>query len=151
MKATTVRDGFLGLLGCLLIAACGGGHGVTAPTDPALAAVGDYQLALVNGQTVPVPYYQDASGTLTITGGTLALRSDRSYTETETMRASFSDGSPSQNQNLMENGTFQVTGTQITFTIPADVNGPALSYTGAVNGGVVSYTYNGDSFEYHKQ
>lgn len=147
-----VRGRLFWLLGGVLVAAaCGGGHDVTAPPDPALAAVGTYTLVSVNGEPMPAKYNDYSWGTVKIASGTLALRSDRSFTETLVANTTYTDGSPPSTQNVIINGTYQVTGTQVTFTLPADVDGPAFSYTGAVGNGAVSYTYDGRSYEYRKQ
>ena len=131
----------------LLVVGCGGGDS-TGP-DPFNGSLGNYQLTQVNGSTVPMTYYQGTDGTITILNGSMALRSDHSYTQTLNLRADYSDGS-SENVPVIENGSFNVTGSQITFTIPASGSDPAFSYTGAVDNGVVSYTYDGDSFRFEK-
>ena len=131
----------------LALAGCGGGDS-TGPS-PFDAAVGSYQLTQVNGSTVPMVYYQSTAGTIEVLSGSMSLRSDHSYTQTLTLKATYSDGT-SETVPTVENGSFNVTGSQITFTIPASGTDPAFSYTGAVDNGVVTYTYEGDSFRYEK-
>lgn len=132
------------------LVACGGGHDATAPVDPSAAIAGSYTLTKVNGSTLPAIYFQNSAGTITTTGGSLTLRPDHSYIQSVSLTATYTGGSP-QPQTVNENGTFAVTGSQITFTVPASAGGSALSYTGAVSGGIVSYTYSNDSYEYRKR
>lgn len=135
-------------LAVLGLAACGGSDS-TAP-DPGQAAVGSYTLSQVNGTNVPMVYYQNTAGHVDITSGTISLRADHSFTETVNITTVYTSGG-SQPTTAVTNGTFSVTGTQVTFTVPAQGTDPAFSYTGAVAAGVVSYTYEGDSFKYQKQ
>lgn len=134
----------------LLAAMAGCGGDVTAP-NPNAAVVGNYVLSQVNGVTPPMVYFQNGAGRIDILSGSMSLRSDLSYTQTVTDRITYTDGTPTQTLPIVENGTFSVTGTQITFTIPASGSSGALSYTGAASAGVVSYTYANDSYQFRRQ
>lgn len=141
-----MRKVFL-LAGALTLAACGGSDS-TAP-NPNAAAFGNYSLNQVNGSPPPVTIFSNSAGRIDVTGGSMSLRSDLSFSETRNFRLVYSDGT-SESTPAVDNGTFSVTGSQITFTIPASGADPAFSYTGAVSGGVVTYTYNGASYRYQK-
>jgi hypothetical protein len=81
----------------------------------------------------------------------MALRQDHSFTETRNSRIVYTDGSISPNSAAVDNGTFAVVGSQVTFTIPASGSNSAFSYTGAYSGGVVTYTFDAISYRYQKQ
>lgn len=132
-----------------VLTACGG-HDATAP-DPSAAVVGSYLLTRINTSTIPGVYYQDASIKIEFLSGSMSLRSDRSYTQNVSVRATDLTTGAVTTVPGVENGTFIVTGSQITFTIPADASGPALSYSGTVNGKVVSYMYDVDTYEFTRQ
>jgi len=104
----------------------------------------------MNGSSLPVVFYTSTSGNAAAISGSAVLRSDGSYQQTLTDSITYSDGTTGGKQTAYENGTYSITGSQITFMIPADVNGTALSYSGAVDGTTISYTYNGTSFTYRK-
>lgn len=126
------------LLAFLAAAACSGDK-VTEPEDlsaaPTAAAVGSYTLVQVNGINVPYTFFSDGFD-WEIASGTLVLRADRSYTETQMW-----DGNPE-----ITNGTFLVVGSRIVFTVL-----PVAGFPGTVSNGVVTYTLNGLAFQYQRQ
>jgi hypothetical protein len=128
--------------------ACGGGDS-TAP-DPKAAVAGTYTLTQINGGNLPVTVFANTAGRIELTGGSLTLRSDGSYTESLAARTVYTSGAAPQTTTDNENGTFTVIGSQITFSIPPSGSSSGLSYTGAVSGGVLTYTYEGNAFRYQK-
>jgi hypothetical protein len=129
------------------VAACGGDASGPGESDPYAQAAGSYALTTANGQ-LPYTYFQNSAGRAEIWGGTLVLRADRSYTETLNTRAVFTSGAPSQTSNAVENGTYTIVGTQITFTIPPSGGNAGLSYTGALSNRTLTYTYEGIAMSY---
>lgn len=133
------------LLSTLAVACSGDG-----PTGSAEARVsGTYNLSQINGQNLPATVFQSSAGRVEVTGGTMVLRDDRSYTETVQLRILPVNGT-AQTDQAIENGTFTVVGTNITFNVPASGGDPAFSYSGAVSGGVLTYTSEGLSVTYRK-
>jgi hypothetical protein len=128
----------------LPLAACGDS---TGPGEQRVD--GTYTLAQVNGQAPPVTLFQSTDGRLEITGGSLVLRSDFSYQETIGLRAVPASGSP-VTQDEIENGTYSVVGSSITFTVPASGGNPSFSYSGAISGNTITYTVEGFSLVYRK-
>ena len=123
------------MVSAFLLVACGG----DGPTSPSNNPVGSYSLSQVNGAALPQTYFQNSVGYVEVVSGTLVLRQDGSYTETRNNRAVYITGG-TQSSSVVENGTYSITGTQVTFTIPASGGQSALSYTGAISGGAVTYT-----------
>jgi hypothetical protein len=134
--------GLVMILACLAVTVgCGGDS--TAPQDPVKANAGIYNLQTVNGIPLPATLLNDGSTIVAVTSGTLSLRTDQSYTETLGYRTTYLG--VVSNDVAVENGTFDIVGSTITFTIPAQNGEVAQSYTGAVQGGNLTYTF-GDSF-----
>lgn len=137
-------------LSSLAFAACGGGDS-TAPQNPNAAAVGNYTLTQVNSAPLPFTYVQNSTGRAEVTSGTMALRSDLSFTETLNRRVIYTNGTVEPINAEVTNGTFAIVGSQVTFTIPANGTDAALSFTGAYSNGVATYTWSGVSYRYQKQ
>lgn len=129
------------------ITACGGDS--TAP-DPIAAVAGSYTLTQVNGATPPVTVFQNTAGRIEYISGTMTLRTDGSYTETSTLRTIYNSGAAPQVNSLNENGTFTVVGSTLTFSVPPSGGDSGFSYTGAVSGGALTYTYEGMARRYQK-
>lgn len=127
------------------IVACGG----DGPTSPSNQPAGSYSLIQVNGASLPATFFQNSAGHVEVVSGTLVLRPDGSYTETRNNRLVYVSGA-TESTSLVENGTYAITGTQVTFTIPASGSQGALSYTGAISGGSVTYTWNNIAYRYSK-
>lgn len=126
------------LLALLLpLSACG----KERPFDPTNAVVGRYTLVQVNGSTLPVLVAEDARGQVRVTGGTLILRSDQTFTATMEFRLSYGPLSIPQSQR--EDGTYTVTGDRIEFrdddgdTSVAQWNGNTVA--GHLSGYAVTY------------
>ncbi|HVF38464.1 MAG TPA: hypothetical protein VM939_01100 [Gemmatimonadaceae bacterium] len=129
-----------------VLSACSGGDGNTGPEE---TAVGTYLLTSVNGSTLPVTIFQTNEGRIEVTSGEMVLRSDGTYRERVGIRILL-NGGPTEIDEAVENGTYSVVGTQITFNVPATVDDPAFSYTGAVSGDVLTYTNEGISLRYQR-
>ena len=136
------------LAALVLLAACGDGG--TEPVDPRVKAAGIYALTAVNNASLPALYDQDPDARIEFTGGTFTLRADGSYTESLMLRVTFTNGDPTQNVPLVENGTFTLVGSSATFSVPASGGNAGYSYTGAIADGVLSYTAGGFSLRYQK-
>lgn len=122
----------------------------TDSTGPKIGAeVGTYLLATVNGGGLPAIIFQNPAGRITVNSGSFLLREDHSYLETRNLNLVFTTGGQ-QSSTSVENGTYSVTGTQITFSIPASGSTAAFSYTGAVQSGVLTYTFDGIAYRYQK-
>ncbi len=128
-------------------AACDSGSS-TEPGGGMVAST--YALETVNGARLPATIFRDADGRIEATAGTLTLRGDRSYTESFQVRLVPTSG-PSDSDEITENGTYSVVGSTITFTVPAGGGEPAFSYTGAINGDVLTYAVEGTSVQYRKR
>lgn len=129
----------------MLVAACRG----DGPTAPANQPTGTYALVQVNGTSLPTTFFQNSAGRAEFVSGTLVLRTDGSYTETRNTRLVFTLGG-TENSTLVENGTYSITGSQVTFTIPASESQSAVSYTGALSNGTVTYTWNNIAYHYQR-
>lgn len=140
------------VLAILIVAnACSGSKDSTAPpADPHVAAAGTYYMVTFNNGPLPQTVFTNAAGRVEVSGGNLVLRGDRSFTETRILRTVFNSGATPETTPLVDNGTFAIVGTQITFTLPASGTAPAFSYTGAISGDVLSYTFEGDAFTYQR-
>lgn len=68
----------------LPLAACGD----DGPTEPTIEASGTYQLATVNGQDLPVTIQQAGADFIEVLDGTIALRSDNTFSDSTTFRVS---------------------------------------------------------------
>ena len=141
---------FLSVAALTLIFAAGCGDGSTEPVDPRAAAAGTYTLASYNSASLPALYFQNSAGRIDVISGSMVLRADGSFTETINLRTTYTSGAAPGNTPIVENGTFAVTGTQITFTLPPSGSAGGFSWTGAISGNVVSYTYEGDAWRYQK-
>lgn len=140
-----MRKFVLVLLAAFLpLAACGDS---TGPGEQRVD--GTYTLVQLNGQAPPVTLQQTTSGRVEVTGATLVLRPDFSYRETINLRGIPATGAPIT-QDVIEDGSYTVVGNSITFTIPASGGNQSLSYTGAISGNTVTYTFGGRAFVYRK-
>jgi hypothetical protein len=92
------------LMAPLLLVACNGEAG---PLDPA-PAVGAYTLYQINRATPPLIVDEVATGQVEVLGGSLTLRSDRSYTETGDVRIVPRGGPPGAPQTNSVSGSFRL-------------------------------------------
>ena len=123
---------FLGLTVAtpLLFAACKDYGPLTPYTDVA----GTYQLTVFAGASLPVTYTYSAGqvqalpngGTITWTDGTMDLRSDGSFTETNNYVIT-PNGQPAQNSFFLSRGTFTVDVNDFTLSAPPQ-NGIAARF-----------------------
>jgi Magnesium chelatase, subunit ChlI C-terminal len=116
----------------------------TEPHDQAFAAAGTYNMVAANNGPLPYTSMSNAAGPVEVLGGKMTLRSDRSYMKTNVLRTTF--GAMPETDATVENGTFSIDAGETTFSIPPSHGRPGFSYTGAISGNVVSYTYNGASY-----
>lgn len=135
------------VLGFALLSASACGDDATGSSNP--SATGTYNLQTVNAKAPPTTLYQNEYERVDITGGTLVLRSDKSYTETVNYRVAIAGG-PAQDDRFIENGTYVQNGTSIQFTVPASGGDPAFSYQATLNGNTLSYTLEGTALVYRK-
>src|SRR5215213_2000127 len=126
------------------IASCSDSSGPKVPAE-----VGVYQLALVNAGGLPAIVFSSELGRITINSATMTLREDKSYREVRNYTTVYATGQvvPSSES---ENGQYSVVGSQITFSIPASVQFPALSFVGALSNGVIEYTFDEIAYRYQK-
>lgn len=128
------------MLSALALTACGDS------TAPAERVDGTYQLVAFNGQPLPATFFQNIAGRVQYTGGNIVLRSDLSYTENlNVLRTLFNTPGTPDRSNLVENGTYTVTGNSIILSIAG-----GRSYTGSVGDGVLRYVFNDDSYEFRR-
>ena len=111
--------------------------------------VGEYLLATLNGGGLPSIIFENSAGRITLDNATMLLRSDHSYVETRNYRTHYANGSETLSPEV-ENGSYAIVGTQITFSIPATGGNAAFSYIGATSSGDLTYTYQSVAYLYRK-
>ena len=138
----------------LLFAACKDNNLVTPGN-----VVGTYQLTLFRGQVPPVTDTWQASdgiidlpngGTVTWTDGTIVLREDGSFTETNNYTIT-PTGEASRQSAFTSIGTYRLTGSSISLNAPAQNNIGARNLSGTIT--VKSLTYqesNGQGFDLYE-
>ena len=94
--------------GLVALAACSDSSGPDATIH------GTYTLRTVNGQTLPATIFQDASGRFDITGGTLTLNSNGTFTDVVMFR--IVSGTTTITDQASGTGTFAEAGNTVTFT-----------------------------------
>jgi hypothetical protein len=109
---------------------------------------GEYTLVTINTQALPVTIFGSNAGRIDITGSTLVLRSDLTYTETINRHLVLADTAYSD--IVIEKGSYEVRRNAVTFTPLADDGGQGLSYTGTVEGNTLTYRFREDSYVYRK-
>lgn len=119
-------------------AACGDG------TAPAVRPVGEWTLARVNGSPTPALLLLNSAGTVTAERGTLSVRADGSFTETQDRKAVFFTGAQFVT-TVRENGTWTATDAAVTFVIPG---APGVSYTGSFDARALRFTFDGTTYEF---
>ncbi|HEX2190378.1 MAG TPA: hypothetical protein VHG51_15830 [Longimicrobiaceae bacterium] len=129
------------------LASCSGGD---LSTGPAAQVDGTYALRQFNGANVPATVFQNAEIRVEITSGALVLRQDRSYTETLQLRAFYTDGT-TETDAAIENGTYAVSGSTVTFTVPPSTTEQGFSYSGQVEGRFLTYSGGDFSVRYERQ
>ena len=111
--------------------------------------VGEYGLQTVNGLTLPYLSNQNQTFKAEITGGSLELRNDGSFTETRTSR--ITQGSSINPLEAVTSGTYTKNGTQIVFTISGGAGSQAITYLGVLSTNSVAVTSGGIVFVYNKR
>ncbi|MDQ6690452.1 MAG: hypothetical protein M3Z18_08080 [Gemmatimonadota bacterium] len=153
---------FLGLTAATsaLLVACTDNTGVTAPNQYA-AFAGTYQMTLFAGVAPPVTFTYlvgsktlPSGGTVTWNDGTMVLRADGTFTETNNNTVITPAGGTPSSIPFVSIGTFSVNGT--TFLLHANPQGNVgtRNATGTINTTTISYNEsNGttvDTFEYKR-
>jgi phospholipase/lecithinase/hemolysin len=108
---------------------------------------GTYQLTVFQGRSIPVTYtYAPGEtqalpngGTIRWTDGTMLLRSDGTFRETNNYIITPSGQSSSSNA-YVSSGTFSVSGTQLTLSAPAQNNEASRFATGTIDLDRINYT-----------
>lgn len=139
------------LLSLIAFSACSKDAVSPDPSAPkTLSYVGTYDLATVNNGGLPALYFENAPG-LSITGATITLRADNSFTETRNYSTYFAASGVTQLDTAIKNGIYTVAGSQLTFILTDGIGGAAgLSYTGAVDGDNLSYKLDGNLYLYRR-
>lgn len=153
----------LSLTAVLLIAACTD----NSIFNPMTNAAGTYQLTVYAGRTIPATYTIQPGdpnypnfpngGTFVVTGGTMVLNSNGTFTETNNYQTTPTGGSPQPSQ-FVSTGTWSLNGTNFSLFAPAQNGNTARNVSGTIDtdaNGVLTVNYqepNGtggtDSFEY---
>lgn len=152
MLTKSVRR-FLGVavMAPLLLTACDSG-----PLDPFDEASGTYHLTFFDGVGVPVTFNCQPGecglangGTLRVNSGTLVLRSNGTFTETNHFTETPSGSGP-QNYSLEWDGTYEYDGFELTLDAPAQNGLQARFVTGTLEFDTIAYTEFGDFFQYER-
>jgi hypothetical protein len=98
----------------LLVAACS-----DSPTSPSAAIEGTYSLRTVNGQNVPVTVAQMGADRADITGGSLTLNNNGTFTGQLEFRFVFSGIRANQSESL--SGTWTADGNTLTLSSEGEV------------------------------
>jgi hypothetical protein len=153
----------LSLTAVMLIAACTD----NSIFNPMNNAAGTYQLTVYAGRTIPATYtiqpgdpnypnYPNGA-TFVVTGGTMVLNSNGTFTETNNYQTTPTGGSPQPSQ-FVSTGTWTLNGTTFSLFAPAQNGNSARNVSGTLDtdaNGALTVNYqepNGtggfDSFEY---
>jgi len=152
------------LTAVLLIAACTD----NSIFNPMTNAAGTYQLTVYAGKTIPATYQiqpgdpnypQYPSGaTFVVTGGTLVLQSNGSFTETNNYQTTGNGGGTTTPSQFVSTGTWTLNGTTFSLFAPAQNGNAARNVSGTLDtdaNGVLTVNYQEpnqtggfDSFEY---
>lgn len=110
---------------------------------------GEYTLVAINTQALPVTIFGSNAGRIDVTGATLILRADLSYTETINYRVIPAAAAPYDDVGI-QNGSYAVAGRAVRLTVLTDDGRQGFSYTGTVEGNTLTYRDEGDSYTYRK-
>jgi hypothetical protein len=116
--------------------------GDVGPTDPYTAIAGPFILHSVDGQTIPAELATGPEGTITVTTGSLTLRSDRTFREIWTVTLTPASGPP-QHGALVESGTYELDGQTIVFTLPVAPGRGETTIPGTIRADTLTYTIDG--------
>ena len=122
--------------------------------------VGTYQLTIYGGATLPVTLTVNPGsdpelpngGTWRITDGTMNLRSDGTFTETNVITKTPFNGGSSFRSDFISDGDFSLNGNSIQFSAPAQGNFNSRFFSGTIDevDGRLTYTEDGFNFEYRR-
>ena len=101
----------------------------------AQAVTGSYALISINGILVPVVFSVDQFFVLQITGGTLTMNSNNTFTAAATYQQTPAGGGTATSETITCTGTYAMSGTTITFTEANSANEAC--------GGVYTATWDG--------
>jgi hypothetical protein len=110
---------------------------------------GEYTLVGINTQLLPVTVFGGNVGRIDVTGGTLVLRSDLSYTERINYHV-VPVAAAAYDDVAIENGSYRVAGNTVTFTMLTPDGTRLFEYAGTVEGNTLTYSFEGDSYAYRK-
>lgn len=117
---------------------------------------GTYQLSFYDGVDVPATFNCQPGqcgmangGTLRVNSGTLQLRSDGTFTETNRFTET-PVGQSSNSYNLTWNGTYDYDGFNLTLVVPAQGNQSARFVDATLEFDTIAYTENGEYFQYDR-
>ncbi|HJU74704.1 MAG TPA: hypothetical protein VJ717_13235 [Gemmatimonadaceae bacterium] len=141
---------FAAVVACAAIGACGGYDDGTGPDgDPYAEAAGSYTLVSLNGRALPATVFQSGNVRIDITGSTLVMRENRTFTETIDAQNYVGTAAPVAERQV-HNGTYVINGTSATFTVPAAGQFPAFSFAGTLSGNVLTYTDENATYRYER-
>lgn len=112
------------------------------PTDPYVLVAGPYVLHTIDG--LPMPYVLESSdeGTITITTGSITLRTDRTFSETWTARLD-QPGQAPLHGGFTEQGEYELSGETVVFHLQVIPGRTETMVTGYKRGDTLSYTAGG--------
>jgi hypothetical protein len=133
----------LSVTAVMLVAACTDNNILNPLSDVA----GRYQLTIFAGATVPIQFAVQPGedpdlpngGTWNVTGGTLDLRENGTFTETNFITKTPTSGS-AFNANFVSVGTYSVGGSTIQFDAPQQNGLAPRSFDGVVSQDRINYT-----------
>lgn len=118
------------------------GCGDIGPTDPYTLVSGPYILHSIDGQLMPFVFLETEEGTVTITTGSITLRTDRTFSETWTARFDPTEGEPITG-GFSEQGTYELSGENVLFNLPAIPGRDEATVPGYRRNDTLSYTAGG--------
>ena len=133
------------LVAGLALAALGFSACSDSTSPNATAFVGVYALSSLNGTTPPVVVAEDAvNGRLEVTGGTITLNSDMTFSDRTDFRITDPNGAISTDFDLAS-GTYTTSGNTVTLTPTGDA-----PYSLVLNGSTLTQTAGTFTFVYSK-
>lgn len=125
------------------------------PFDPD-DETGTYQLTFYDDVRVPATFNcqpgdcgMPNGGTLRVQSGTLVLRSNGTFTETNRYTET-PVGQSASTYNLTWDGTYEYDGFNLELFVPAQGNQSARFVDATLDGNTIAYTENGDNFQYDR-
>jgi hypothetical protein len=122
--------------------------------------VGTYALTIYAGATLPVTITVNPGvdpelpngGTWRITDGSMTLRSDGTFRETNVITKTPFNGGTSFRSDFISDGNFNVSGTSIQFSAPAQGNFNSRFFSGTIDDidGRLTYVEDNANFEYRR-